>query len=63
MIRSRNHTHRYNPIYIVTTQYIMQQSGETMEYKKQNGNNFAEPGQNGNPLKEKLTLSEEGAEP
>lgn len=41
----------------------MQRSGETMEYKKQNGNNFAEPGQNGNPLEEELTLSEEGAEP
>ena len=32
-----------------------------MKHKKQNGNNFAEPGQNGNPLEEKLTLSEEAA--
>ena len=32
-----------------------------MEYKKQNGNHFAEPGQNGNPLEEELTLSEEAA--
>lgn len=32
-----------------------------MEYKKQNGNNFAEPGQNGNPLEEEWTLSEEAA--
>ena len=32
-----------------------------MEYKKQNENNFAEPGQNGNPLEEELTLSEEAA--
>ena len=32
-----------------------------MEYKKENGNNFAKPGQNGNPLEEELTLSEEAA--
>ena len=33
-----------------------------MEYKKQNGNNFGQPEQNGNPLDiEEMTLSEEAA--
>ena len=32
-----------------------------MEYKKPNGNNFAEPGQNGNPVEEEWTLLDEAS--